>query len=178
MPDHLKRQTFLEKARQQGKTVIAIEVPGYNETKNEFYRSRCKDYIFRPLREKLEFLKIVSRDSESRIKEAYEKVEKFTDLVFLYVPMPDLAHHLLFRSLKERIELYKIYNDLGRMIEPLLKKAYRNNYVVLIISDHGFDIKKYYHSSYGFWSLNKDLNWRPKTILNFHSKILELIETP
>jgi len=178
MPSHLIKQTFLEKLRLSGFRVIAIEVPGYNEKLNEKYRSIVKNYISKSISEKMEFVKEILQDCEERIERGKDYVSQGYDLVFVYLSMPDIAEHLFYKGIKDRIYLYSIHKKLEKLISPLLNMANENNYVSLIVSDHGFDFENYYHSDYGFYSLSKNIMWfKPRGITDFRNLIIRLINT-
>ena len=172
MPDHLLRQTFIEELKSKGLKTAAIEVPGYNETINEKYRSLNKEYIFKNITEKLKFLKEIINDCRNRILKAQNFVLEGYDLVFVYLPLPDIAHHLLFRNLREIVELRKVYGKIMNIIKPLT--ACSKDYAILIVSDHGFDIKEQYHSQWGFWSLNVKPPFVPNKITDFKRLVLKI----
>lgn len=178
MPEYLLKQSFLERAKKFGLKVCAVEVPGYNEESNEKYRSLHSTYTFKGLREKLNFINDVMDDCNERIFKALNYVIADYDLIFVYLPLPDIAHHLLFKSLRELVELRKIYGKLEKKVQQLTSYANVKNYVILIVSDHGFDLKNYYHSSWGFWSLNKNIEIanKLKKITDFHDLILFLLK--
>lgn len=176
MPKDLLKKTFLEKVRAYGYSICAIEIPSYNERLNEKYRTLYINYISASLKKKLMFLQEVKKDCYSRIKQTLEAVMSGVDLIFVYLPLPDIGHHLLFKGIKERIALRIHYGEIRKMITPLIRKASSKEYLILVVSDHGFDIKKYTHSEYGFWSLNLDTDWRPEQIIDFYPKILEWID--
>ncbi len=178
MPEYLLKKTFLEKAKELSLKVSAIEVPGYNEEINEKYRSLNSIYVFKSLREKLSFINEIINDCNRRILKSLNYVIADYDLIFVYLPLPDLAHHLLFKNLRELVELRKIYGKLEKKVQQLTSYANVKNYVILIVSDHGFDMKNCYHSSWGFWSLNKNIEIanKLKKITDFHDLILFLLK--
>lgn len=178
MPEYLLKKTFLEKAKELSLKVCAIEVPGYNEEINEEYRSLCSMYVFKSLREKLSYINEIMGDCNRRILRSLNYVINYYDLIFVYLPLPDIAHHLLFKSLKEIVELRKIYGKLEKKIQQLTSYANMKDYAILIVSDHGFDMKNYYHSLWGFWSLNKNIEIanKLKRITDFYDLILFLLK--
>jgi len=176
MPRRLIDMTFLEKLKSMGYSVHAIEVPGYNETINEKYRNMVPRYISSPFIVKLKTLMDILEELKDRVKEGLEAVERGFDIVFVYLPMPDVAHHFFSKGdAKSMRGLRRVYTRLEQLIEPLIRRAYGENYVVLIVSDHGFDFQTHDHSEYGFWSLNID-DFEFHTITDFCPKILELFE--
>jgi len=178
MPKHLIKQTFLNIMEEDmGIKVYAIEVPGYNERVNERYRSEYRKLINATLGKKLECIEGVLADCEERIGLAIKGVADNRDMIFVYLPLPDIAHHLLFRGLTEITYLRQHYGKLSRMLRPLVDKASEKGYRILIVSDHGFDLNRYYHSDYGFWSINFDPPewWKIKSILDFKENLLKLL---
>ena len=117
MPEHLIKQTFLNIMEEEmGLKVYAIEVPGYNERINEKYRSEIKELIDATICEKREYIEGVLEDCEERIGSAIKGVDNNNDLVFLYLPLPDIAHHLLFKGLTEITYLRQHYGKLSRTV--------------------------------------------------------------
>lgn len=179
MPQHLLENTFLRELEVEGYRVVAIEVPGYSERVNEYYRSTVWNYVFAPFREKSRFVEELMEVTKERVLKASEYVEQGYDLVFTYTSLPDSAFHLVPRpTLKGAVWLrttcYKLYN----IVKPLLEVAYRNGYAILMVSDHGFNLKNYNHSDYGFWSLSIEPPswWRVSSILDFKENILKLVK--
>ena len=180
MPKHLIKKTFLNIMEEEiGIKVYAIEVPGYNERINEKYRSEYIKLINATINEKLEYIKGVLADCEERIGSAIKGVADNYDTIFLYLPLPDIAHHLLFKGLTEITYLRQHYGKLSRMLEPLVDKASNKGYRILMVSDHGFDLNRYYHSDYGFWSINFDPPkwWKIESVLDFKENLLKLIRS-
>lgn len=176
MPKDLIGETFIELAKHASRTTQIIEVPGYNERLNAKYRSTYSNFIFSPLSKKCKYLNEVMKDCSDRTSKAIDAVKNGYDVVFLYFPVPDVVHHLLFKGIKEIVQLRIKYGTIAKLVKPLLEEAYKRDYIALIVSDHGFDPEKYYHTDYGFWSLNIRTTWRPERITDFYPKILEWIE--
>jgi len=178
MPAHLLSETFLEiLQKDKGLTICAIEVPGYNERSNEQYRSEIYGLATASIGDKIAYLRKVLTDCENRISLATKSVNNGYDVVFVYLPLIDIAHHLLFKGLAEITRLRQHYGILADMLQPLVDKALDNDYCILMVSDHGFNIKKHYHTDYGFWSLSIQPPswWSIETILDFKENIMRLI---
>lgn len=92
------------------------------------------------------------------------------DLILFYSPFPDFAHHVLHRG--DELVYVKNYYTIQQNL-PFLGEL--KNVAVLIVSDHGFIQEEYTHSDHGFWSSSVDLTSKPKTILDFHDIILNLV---
>jgi hypothetical protein len=154
MPEKLLMQTFLKQFEKFGVKVFAIEIPGYNEKTNGVFRNQMPELATHGnWREKKRFLKNIMQEAKERFAKTKDNLENY-DLLMTYIPLPDLAHHLFFKGFKSRIELMTLYKWLETKTKEVLISAQKLNFKTLIISDHGFDMKKYYHSLYGFWSAN------------------------
>jgi len=176
LPDHLKKRTFLEILKEKGYRVYAIEVPGYNEETNEKYRCIHKKYIFADSLHKKHFAYELLNDAFNRLLRAVFAVLENYDLVFAYLTVPDLWNHIYHPSfgMKSRIKLYSMHLKLQKMVNGVIQRATEEGFTTLIVSDHGIDLKELDHSGHGFWSLNEDYGFRPKTILDFKKFVLEV----
>ena len=175
MPQELIARTFIEILKRQGFRVAAIEVPAYNETKNEYYRSLVATSISKPFDVRKQIVEEALDDTRARIEQGLNYIAQDYDMVFVYSPLPDIAFHIAYKpNLQIKIWLKTVHDELGGIVKPLLREAMRRGYVVLIVSDHGFDIGKYDHSKYGFWSLSQNIAWfRPQKIVDFYNLIMK-----
>lgn len=181
MPGDMKKYSFVEELMRRGYKVSVVEVPGYNETRNEYYRSQLAILFKKPFSERKWLAEEAMDDSRKRFHEADKYVLQDYDLVFVYSPLPDIAFHLApFPKTREILWLRRIHFDLyySTGLKELVEDGVKRDYVVLLVSDHGFDTKNYDHSKYGFWSLSipKPRFWRIKTILDFRDSIIRLVE--
>ena len=179
MPENLMRMSFLEELRRRGRRVAAIEVPGYNETRNEYYRGRIDELVTKPFRERAEAVDEALEDTRERVGRAVEYVKNDYDVVFVYTPLPDFAFHMAVKpDIKVKVWLRAVHRNLYGATEELINLAREKGYAVLMVSDHGFDLRKYYHATYGFWSLSIERPpwWRVESILDFRDNILKLAE--
>ncbi|RLF20950.1 MAG: hypothetical protein DRZ82_00700 [Thermoprotei archaeon] len=178
MPEHLLKKSFLEELKAMGYSVGAIEIPGYNETRNEYYRVKAGELISSPFSERVRLVEEALEDTKMRVAEAIRYVERGYDVVFTYSPLPDIALHMTMKpDLKAKLWIRSVHYSLYKAIRGLLDIAGEYGYAVLIVSDHGFDLETYYHSKYGFWSLNIDPPawWDVRSILDFKKNILKLV---
>lgn len=177
MPSNLISKTFIEELRARGYKAVGIEVPGYNERTNEYYRIKVHEMLSRPFSERAKIIEEALRDTEDRAKKASMYVAMDYDLVFMYSPLPDIAFHIVPKpNIKAKVWLRGIHYSLYRAIRVLITNARCHGYAILIVSDHGFDMLKYYHSSYGFWSLNISPQfWKINTVLDFKENIMRLV---
>ena len=176
MPTNLLRETFLEILEDRGYKVFALEVPGYNEINNGRFRLKMHELILsKKLEDRMAFIKEVKNDTINRLNKTQQALETY-DVVMCYSPLPDLAHHLFLKGIKSRILIYKTYRWLEKNVNKyLLKPAYDLNFNVLILSDHGFDMKNFTHSNYAFWSSNVELSRPIKTYRDVKDNILNML---
>lgn len=154
MPKELLKETFLDEVEKRGFKVFVLEVPGYNEKTNGIFRLEMPKLVTSgTLKTKRNFLKGVMQEAEKRLTNTKKAIRNH-DLVMCYLPLPDLAHHLFFKGFKSKVEILTLYKWLETKTKNLLEDAYKLNFKVLIISDHGFDMVNYDHTNYGFWSTN------------------------
>lgn len=177
MPDRLKTSSFIDELASRGYRVYAYEVPGYNEENNEYFRTALAKMLNQTFDERKKIIEEALEETRKRVNKGLKYVHRGYDLVFVYSPLPDLAFHAVFKPSPGMLAwLWSIHYRLYSIIKPLLDTAYENKYAVLIVSDHGFDLKKYYHSDYGFWSLNIEPRWWSiNSILDFKENILKLV---
>ena len=178
IPESLKEKSFIYYLRKKGYKVYTNEIPGFDEKRNEYYRWKTGKILNLSIVEKSKLVNEALKDVSNRCADAINYVIKDYDLVFVYSPLPDIAYHMVTKpTLKKMVWLRNIHYKLYETVKPLIMEAEKRNYVVLILSDHGFDFKKYYHSDYGFWSLNIEppSYWNIKTILDFKEYIIRLV---
>lgn len=178
MPEHLLKRTFIEELRAAGYRVVAFDVPGYNESRNAVFRASIPELLSKPFDERKKIAELALLDTRARVLKAVKAVEMGYDVVFVYSPLPDIAFHIVTKpSLKAKLWLRTLHYRLYKSTEKLLALAERKGYAILVVSDHGFDLENYYHSDYGFWSLNINPPrwWEIKSVLDFKNNILKLV---
>jgi len=175
MPKKLLRMTFTEELKSLGYRVAVIEVPAVNESRNEYYRGMVPKAIGNALLRDALVDEAIA-DTGTRISKAMGYVVNGYDLVFVYSPLPDIAFHLAPKPrLNDVLWLRVTHYRLWCIVERLVRTAINRGYAVLIVSDHGFDLRNYDHSKWGFWSLSTNWNCYIKTILDFKRCILKLL---
>lgn len=87
-------------------------------------------------------------------------------VVFAYMLFPDFIQHLQYPFPKA---IKRHYLDLNAFVKHI---RYKSNDHILIVSDHGFDMKTKTHSMKGFYSTNKALPWTPIKITDFFQMIV------
>ena len=93
------------------------------------------------------------------------------ELIFSYLPFPDVFQHILMFRLDE---IKSHYYDLEEFVTSI-KSLIPESSLFLIISDHGFNLKTGFHSNFGFYSSNKPLKPKPKHITDFFQLIIDKI---
>lgn len=175
MPEKLLKETFLEKMIELGYCVFALEVPGYNERVNGVFRLKGAEIaISKTIKPKKSFVEEVKKDAVRRLAETRKALDNY-DLVMCYLPLPDLAHHFFFKGVKGRIRILTLYKWLEKNVDEIvLEHAYKLGFQAMILSDHGFDMKIYDHSKYGFWSTT--FQTEIKTYEDIKSCVLNLLQ--
>ena len=106
-------------------------------------------------------------------KQIFNETKRFQDsydLIFSYLHFPDILQHvLMFRP----YEIKNHYLEIENFVSSL-KNIIPESTLFLIISDHGFDLKRGTHSNHGFYSSNMPLNPKPKHITDFYNIIIHL----
>jgi len=156
----LKRKTFLDHPDAK-----EINAPFYSYDHAPFKVISKYGGNKLPLREVQQELRQVFQKTATKILTEIKKTK--AKVVFAYMPFPDAIHHLQHHHLP----ILKHYIELDRFVNKL-KQAMPTNATLIILSDHGFDIQKCNHTTYGFYSTNKKLNPKPQKITDF-TKIIE-----
>ena len=178
MPMEMKPSSFIDELASRGFKVYVHEVPGYNEEHNEYFRTALAKMVGQPFEERKRLAEEALEETRRRVAEGLKQVYEGCDLVFVYSPLPDLAFHAVTKPTATAVAwLLGLHHRLYGTIKPLMEVAYGNGYAVLIASDHGFNLKEYYHSDYGFWSLSVEPPtwWRIHSILDFKESIVRLV---
>lgn len=89
-------------------------------------------------------------------------------LTFAFMSFPDAICHQAWLRPKF---IRQFYHDLDYFVYKL-KNELNEDVLFLIISDHGFNIKKGSHSHHGFYSSNQPITPEPKRITDFFQLIL------
>jgi len=138
MPAHLLKRTFLEELKSNGLKTFAVEVPGYNEVRNEYYRTKHMKLVSAPFRERANLVREALEDTQLRADEAIKYVEQDYDVVFVYTPLPDIAFHCAIKpTLRVKLWLREVQYSLYNTFNELLNLASEKGYAVLMVSDHG-----------------------------------------
>jgi hypothetical protein len=116
--------------------------------------------------------KILNSIYVTRKKYIYEKLNDVDnkDIVFAFLHVIDSIQHI---NLNHLDEIKKYYFDLDDYVKFLKNRLYDNfnEPLIIIVSDHGFDINTKDHSKYAFYSSDHKLSPKPKNITDFYSII-------
>jgi len=175
LPEEALRYTFPEIAKSNGYRVWVKEFPSYNDFRFAEWRARHSEFVGAPIEKILDELEKRYQYSFELLQEAIESADSH-DLILYYTPIIDLANHKFYkpRNIKYMTLLANYYKKMEKAVSEAVKQIPES--ALLILSDHGFDPKTQEHSSQGFWSINVKPPLFPKTILDFKSLILNLLE--
>jgi adenylosuccinate synthase len=102
---------------------------------------------------------------EENLKRTFEILNNSSNfqLFMCYFKFLDSIQHICF---KEEVYIKRCYLKIEDVVRKIKKKTNKND-LVLIISDHGFDLEKGDHSNHGFYSSNIKLNLNNPKITDF-----------
>jgi hypothetical protein len=159
----LREKTFLDLTNSK-----EINVPYYSydhavfKIYLAFYRNKLS------LKETIAKLNSLYEKRKKQILDSLTFLEQ-VDVLFAYLHFPDALQHFIPSILR----LKEHYIDLDSYVKLLKDLILRKDLLFIIVSDHGFDVKVKNHSTYGFWSLNRQINFKPKNVTNFYHFILK-----
>ena len=107
-------------------------------------------------------------------KQLLDKLQQPWQILVYYTRLLDVVGELAYGN---KLELMKAYFKANWLTYKVKQKLPADT-ILLVISDHGmqpFKGKYGKHTNYGFWSLNIKTDWKPKTITDFHPKIIEWV---
>lgn len=161
----LKQKTFLDMTNS-----IEINVPYYSfdhATLDTLYLFGEEELS---LNKTIEEIKHIYENRKKQILNELDKIDN-QEIIFSFIHTTDSLQHLSFNHI---IEIKKYYVDLDNYFLFLKKKLYEkfDLPIILIISDHGFDIKTKDHSKYAFYSSNIIINPKPIKITDFYEIIM------
>jgi hypothetical protein len=94
------------------------------------------------------------------------------DLLMAYTRLLDVVGELCYGNFRKLFRAYNACNEFAGRVKESLND---NDVLCLIISDHGMErfgnTSFGRHSDHAFYSVNVTTSWKPKTILDFFSKI-------
>ncbi|UCH01817.1 MAG: alkaline phosphatase family protein [Candidatus Bathyarchaeota archaeon] len=165
-PDYLAERTFLDETNSK-----AINVPFYNYDYKEFYLMERSIKLLR--KDEIDTEEVVCRiedlwrERKIQLVNELEDVDEY-DVVFFFHNCLDQLQHFAYRNL---YRIHKMYVDMDSFVGVL--KHMLNDWDILIISDHGFDLQTKTHSLYGFFSSSATLNPKPTHITDLFGHICD-----
>jgi hypothetical protein len=178
MSEEMRNHTILRKLEKEGYSIKTDNIPAYDEIPKENLRGLLFKMIGKPLYKRQEHVNELMNVVRMRFIRNIEEIPN-RDLIFIYSPLPDIAHHLVHERQDMELMLRNVYEKLDRLVSDFaLKKI-----AMLILSDHGFNHSfdengkciEAEHGIQGFWSVNIDSEGA-KTIFDFHDLIYNLIK--
>ena len=163
------KETFLS----QFGSYKVIDLPGFNYNHKVHQQSRKLLKAFFDAKDKEEKEKIKKQYNEEaflhhrKVKEEFlGALESNFDLILGYFSLADVIGHLNFGN---KIMMKLIYKELDDLVQNIYQHLSSDD-SVLILSDHGMKGVGQFgdHSDYGFWSLNKNINFRRPKITDFY----------
>lgn len=153
----LNETTFLDLTNSR-----AINVPYYNCDYTNF--SILHQYDANKISHK-KVIQLLKGVFAKRIRHILDEIPKLkdVDVVFAYINFPDALQHQMFTNppfIKQH------YAELDYYVQALMEKL-GEEFLSIIISDHGFDLNAGSHSLHAFYSSNKPLNPKPTRITDF-----------
>ncbi len=156
----LNEPTFLDVT-----DTLPINVPYYN------YENKVGILVSKFVQKEItlnECIKYMKQAIMETMREIEDATSAPNEIIFAYSQFPDVFCHLFF-AYPRYINQHYVDLDLfvGRLQEQL------DDTLLLIVSDHGFDVEKETHSSYGFYSSNQLLTPVPENIIDLYRIITE-----
>ncbi|MFX0137514.1 MAG: alkaline phosphatase family protein [Candidatus Hodarchaeota archaeon] len=149
---------------------IALDVPSYNERME--IRERYSQAIEKGLTWYENEIWNIHLERKERL---FNELDSDWDLLMAWFDVADLIQHLyLGRSSKK---IFKVYFELDKLTHEILKYS-TNDTIILIISDHGMKLSRTsepVHREMAFYSLNKELGWRPIKFTDYADFIIKTI---
>jgi len=163
--------------KNKGFKIVTDNIPSYDEVPINNYRGMLINYIGSNYNIRRNFILEIMDSMKIRWLKNIEKLTE-SDILFVYFPLPDYAHHLIHK--KNEMNMLKEVYDFFRKLPFLFNLK---NVAVLIISDHGYKHKfneeekdiEGNHNPLGFWSLNIDIGTIPETIFDISNLIYSLV---
>ncbi len=155
----LEEKTFFDFA-----DVFGFNVPYHNHDSTIFMFNYL---LYRKKMKFEEYKREIYNLFEERKLQVISNVSNFNKTTFVYLEFPDIIQHIEFMN---REVLNQHYFQLDGFVKHLKSLFDFDNFV--IVSDHGFDFDNASHSKEGFYSLHKELSFKPKSITDFYNVIV------
>ena len=178
MSEEMRNHTVLKKLEKEGYRIKTDNIPSYDEVPKQNLRGTLFQMIGKALYKRQEYIDELMNIIRKRFIRNIEEIPN-QDMIFIYSPLPDIAHHLVHEEQDIELLLRNVYKGLDELVGNFLLK----NVAMLILSDHGFNHSfdrtgkciENEHSIRGYWSLNLEIEGA-ETIFDFHDLIYKLIK--
>jgi predicted AlkP superfamily pyrophosphatase or phosphodiesterase len=140
---------------------IVIDVPSYNETADTRERySRAMQDGFSSYEN--EIWKI----HKERVEKIFDRIDGDWDLFMTWIDLVDQLGHIWME--KDNSKMAKGYLDCELLAQKISEQI-DDDTTLMIVSDHGMTTVDNIpaHSSHAFYSFNRNVDWKPESILNF-----------
>jgi len=155
---------------QGAKKAVVVDVPSYNETADTRERySKSMELGFS------NYEKEIWKIHNERVDRIFSQIDTKWDLFMVWIDLVDQLGHLWMD--RDMSKMAKSYLSCELLAERIRKQIGPDT-TLMIVSDHGMttidDIPA--HSSHAYYSFNNDVNWEPKSILDYADFIKQYIK--
>lgn len=142
---------------------IALFIPAYNEP--TVIRNRYRQAIDKGV---AAYENTLWKTHRQRVNAIFQNIDSNWDLFMVWLDIADqIAHTYVYNTPIGRIKFMSIYFHLNRLVKRIKEKL-ENNMLFMIVSDHGTDLSPGgHHSDHAFFSVNKEVEWKPESILDY-----------
>lgn len=153
------------------KKPIALFIPSYNEEpwiRDEYSKAMEKNVKA--------FEKVLWEVHRYRVNKFLKLLDKDWDLFMAWFDLADWIGHLYMG--KSNIKMIKAYMELNKLATEVSRRI-NDKTLLIIVSDHGMASGKHggEHSPKAYYSLNKDIKWKPEKITDYYHLIKEILRT-
>lgn len=146
---------------------IALNIPAYN-LNSEWLFGYTQEILNGDMEKYESYCKNLT---EEMIEETLRRVDEDWSLFMTWIPLADhMGHVFIARSRKTQ----NVYNRLN-MLAYNVSSRLPEDCLLLIVSDHGMKVSSDgvsgCHTNHAFYSLSKEINWRPRAVTDFYNFI-------
>lgn len=155
------RRKGLETIFQYAKNPVVIDVPAYNETadtRERYSQAMEKGFV--------NYENEIWKIHKERVSKIFDKIDSDWDLFMIWIDLADQMGHLWME--KDNTKMAKAYLDC-ELLAQKISEYIGEEATLMIVSDHGMTTVEGIpaHSSHAFYSFNRDVKWKPKSILDY-----------
>jgi predicted AlkP superfamily phosphohydrolase/phosphomutase len=151
------------------KNPLIIDVPSYNESVET--RIRYSKAMEKGISE---YEKETWKIHEERVKKIQAGIQGDWDLMMAWIDVADQMGHLYMGQ--DNMKMFKTYMNLENLAQEIMQTI-SDEVLLLIVSDHGMTCENNYpiHGKRAFYSFNHNVEWEPKSILDYADFIKDYI---